>query len=127
MIKIAHCYRHQFHDLKLQREVDLAYGIKDKKESKLFTRIFLVNSHFFKVFGLFKFSNIFSKFYMMFINSQCIFYLLSMLQLKHHKAMWCNGRKFHIKMLDDKMKTSDCGITVVFKVTNVSSRSDRHP
>ena len=50
-----------------------------------------------------------------------------MLQLKHHKAMWCNGHKFHIRRLDDKMKTSDCGITVpVFKVTNVSSRSDRH-
>ena len=30
-------------------------------------------------------------------------------------------------MLDDKMKTLDCGITAVFKVTNVSSRSDRHP
>jgi hypothetical protein len=40
--------------------------------------------------------------------------------------MWCNGRKFRIKMLDDKMKTSDCGITVVFKVTNISSRSDRN-
>jgi hypothetical protein len=41
--------------------------------------------------------------------------------------MWCNGRKFRIKMLDDKMKTSDCGITTVFKVTNISSRSDRNP
>jgi hypothetical protein len=41
--------------------------------------------------------------------------------------MWCNGRKFCIKMLDDKMKTSDCGITKVFKVTNISSRSDRNP
>jgi len=61
------------------------------------------------------------------INSQFIFYLLSMLQLKHHKAMWCNGHKFCIKMLDDKMKTSDCGITAVFKVTNISSRSDRNP
>jgi hypothetical protein len=61
------------------------------------------------------------------INSQFIFYLFSMLQLKHHKAMWCNGRKFRIKMLDDKMKTSDCGITAVFKVTNISSRSDRNP
>jgi hypothetical protein len=61
------------------------------------------------------------------INLQFIFYLLSMLQLKHHKAMWCNGHKFRIKMLDDKMKTSDCGITAVFKVTNISSRSDRNP
>ena len=49
------------------------------------------------------------------------------LQLKHHKAMWCNGRKFRIKKLDEKRKTSDCGITAVFEVTNVSSRSDRHP
>ena len=64
---------------------------------------------------------------MVFINSQCIFYLLSMLQLKHHKVMWCKGHKFRIKMLDDKMKTLDCGITVVFKVTNISYRSDRHP
>jgi hypothetical protein len=60
------------------------------------------------------------------INFQFIFYLLSMLQLKHHKAMWCNGRKFCIKMLDDKMKTSDCGITAAFKVTNIYSRSDRN-
>jgi hypothetical protein len=49
------------------------------------------------------------------------------MQLKHHKAMWCNGHKFHIKKLDDKKKTFDCGITTVFQVTNVSSRSDRHP
>jgi hypothetical protein len=49
-----------------------------------------------------------------------------MLQLKHHKAMWCNGRKFHIKMLDDKMQTSDCGIIVVFKVTNIFFRSDKN-
>jgi hypothetical protein len=49
------------------------------------------------------------------------------LQLKHHKAMWCNGRKFRIKQLDETRKTSDSGITVVFQVTNVSSMSDRHP
>jgi hypothetical protein len=41
--------------------------------------------------------------------------------------MWCNGRKFRIKKLDEKMKTYDSGITAVFQVTNVSSRSDRHP
>jgi hypothetical protein len=41
--------------------------------------------------------------------------------------MWCNGHKFHIKQLDETRKTSDSGITVVFQVTNVSSRSDRHP
>ena len=91
MIKTTHRHWHQFPILTSQREVDLAYGLKDKKASKLFTCVFLVISHFFNVFGLFNFSNIFSKFYMTFINSQCIFYFLSMLQLKHHKAMWCNG------------------------------------
>ena len=55
MIKTAHRHRHQFPDLTSQREVDLAYGLKDKKASKLFTCIFLVTSHFFNVFGLFKF------------------------------------------------------------------------
>ena len=50
-----------------------------------------------------------------------------MMQLIHHKAMWSNGCKFCIKKLDDKKKTFDCGITVVFQVTNVSSRSDKHP
>jgi len=47
--------------------------------------------------------------------------------LKHYKAMWCNGHKFHIKKLDEKMKNSDSGITLVFQVTNVSSRSYKHP
>jgi hypothetical protein len=64
---------------------------------------------------------------MRFINWQCIFYLLSMFQLKHHKAMWCNGCKFRIKMFDDNMKTSNCGIIAVFKFTNISSRSKRNP
>ena len=50
-----------------------------------------------------------------------------MMQLIHHNAMWCNGRKLCIKKLDDKRKTFDCGITAVFQVTNVSSRSDKHP
>ena len=66
MIKTAHHIRQQFPELTSQREVDLAYGLKDKKASKLFTHIFLVTSHFFNVFGLFKFSNIFSKSYMKF-------------------------------------------------------------
>ena len=50
-----------------------------------------------------------------------------MMQLIHHNAMWCNGHKFCIKKLDDKRKKFDCGITVVFQVTNVASRSDRNP
>jgi hypothetical protein len=41
--------------------------------------------------------------------------------------MWCNGRKFCIKQLDETRKTSDSGITTLFWVTNVSSRSDKHP
>ena len=49
------------------------------------------------------------------------------MQLIHHNAIWCNCHKFHIKKLDDKRKTFGCGITVVFQVTNVSSRSGRHP
>jgi hypothetical protein len=43
------------------------------------------------------------------------------------KTMWCNGRKFHIKQLDETRKIFDSGIVAVFQVTNVSSRSDRHP
>ena len=50
-----------------------------------------------------------------------------MMQLVLHKAMCCNGRKFCIKTLDDKKKTSEYGITIVFQVTNVSSRSDKNP
>jgi hypothetical protein len=56
-----------------------------------------------------------------------MFYVSDILQLKHHKAVWCNGRQFHIKKLDKKRKTSDFGITAVFQVTNVSYRSDRRP
>jgi hypothetical protein len=41
--------------------------------------------------------------------------------------MWCNGHKFHIKQLDEIRKIYDSGITAVFQVTNVSSRSDSHP
>jgi hypothetical protein len=41
--------------------------------------------------------------------------------------MWCNGRKFCIKQLDETRKTSDNGIAAIFQVTNVSSRSDRRP
>ena len=63
----------------------------------------------------------------MFINLQCILNMSSILKLKHHKGMSCNGHKFHIKRLDDKKKTFDCGITIVFQVTHVSYRSDKHP
>jgi hypothetical protein len=53
--------------------------------------------------------------------------LSGILQLKHHKDMWYNGRKFHVKRVDDTKKTTDSRITAVFQVTNVSSRSDKHP
>ena len=61
------------------------------------------------------------------INSGCNIYMYVLLQVKHHKAMWYNGHKFHIKKLDEMKKNSDCGITAVFEVTNVSYRNDRHP
>jgi hypothetical protein len=54
MIKTTHLHRDQFPD-RTSREVDLAFGLKDKHESKLFTHIFLVISQFFNVFGLFNF------------------------------------------------------------------------
>ena len=41
--------------------------------------------------------------------------------------MMCNGYRYRIKKLDEKNKTSYCGISAAFGVTNVSSRSDRHP
>ena len=56
-----------------------------------------------------------------------MFYISDILQLKHHKAMWCNGHKFHIKQLDETRKNYDSGITAVFQVTNVSSSCDGHP
>ena len=42
--------------------------------------------------------------------------MFDILQVKHHKAMWCNGCKFQIKVLDDMKKTCDSGITAVFQV-----------
>ena len=63
----------------------------------------------------------------MFINWQAMFYMSHILQLKHYKAMWCNGHKFHIKKLDETRKPYDSGITTIFHVTNVSSSRDRHP
>ena len=53
MIKTMHRYRREFPDL-TQREIDLAFGLKDKRES-IFTHIFIVISHYINVFGLFIF------------------------------------------------------------------------
>ena len=61
------------------------------------------------------------------INLGFNIYVYGLLQVKHHNYMWYNGHKFHIKKLDKTKKSSDCGITTVFAVTNVSSRSERHP
>ena len=40
--------------------------------------------------------------------------------------MVCNGGRYLIKKLDETKKTSDSGISVVFEITNVSSRTERH-
>ena len=47
----THRYRHEFPDLN-QMEIDLVFGLKDKKES-IFTHIFIVISHYINLFGLF--------------------------------------------------------------------------
>ena len=52
--------------------------------------------------------------------------MFGILEVKHHKVMWFNGHKFRIKKFDETKKTVDSGITAVFEVTNVSSRSYRH-
>ena len=57
----------------------------------------------------------------------CNIFLYWLLQVKHHKAMVCNRGRYWIKKLDETKKTWDSEIFVVFEVTNVSSRSDRHP
>ena len=46
MIKTTHRHRHQCPDL-MQREIDLAFGLKVKKTIKLCTLTFLVISHYF--------------------------------------------------------------------------------
>ena len=56
----------------------------------------------------------------------CNIFMYCLLQVKHHKAMVCNGGRYWIKKLDETKKTSDSRISTVFEVTNVSSRTDRH-
>ena len=41
--------------------------------------------------------------------------------------MVCNGGRYRIKKLDETKKTSNSGVLAVFEVTNVSSRTERHP
>ena len=50
-----------------------------------------------------------------------------LLQVKHHKAMVWNRGRYRMKKLDETKKTLDSGVLAVFEVTNVSSRTDRHP
>ena len=114
LIKTMHRYREEYPGEHTQREIDLACGLKDKKESIFTLLIFLlfpiISMYFFHLFLLI---NLFTE--------------STMMRLIHHKAMWCNDCKFRIKKLDAKNKTSDCGMTTFFQVTNVSSRSEKHP
>ena len=41
--------------------------------------------------------------------------------------MVCNGGRYRIKKLDETKKTWYSGVLDIFEVTNVSSRTDRHP
>ena len=56
----------------------------------------------------------------------CNLFVYCLLQAKHHKAMVYNGGRYRIKKMDETKKTSDSGVSAVFEVTNVSSRTDRH-
>lgn len=49
------------------------------------------------------------------------------MEVKNHKSMWCKGRKYRTKQLDDKKKSYGSEITIVFQVTNISHRGDRNP
>ena len=41
--------------------------------------------------------------------------------------MYYHGYKFYTKKLDERKKTCDSGISVVFAVTDISSRTNIHP
>ena len=84
-----HHHREEYPDELTQRETNLSCGLKDKKVS-IFTLL------------------IFSLFPIISMYLFCLFILIylftksGMMQLIHHKAMWCNGHKSHIKKLDKK-------------------------
>ena len=61
------------------------------------------------------------------IEPLCNLFVYCLLQVKHYKAMVYNGCRYCIKKLDETKKTLDCGISAIFQVTNVSSRSAIHP
>ena len=101
MIKTMHRNWEEYPEL-MQREIDLACGLRDKKASILTLLVFFVVSHCIEIF-------------LSYMSSIYLFTDSGMMQLIHHNAMWCNGHKFRIKKLDDKRKTFDFGITAVFK------------
>ena len=43
---------------------------------------------------------------------------MSCMKVKLYKDMWCNGRKYHTKWLDDRKKACDNGKATIFHVTN---------
>ena len=57
----------------------------------------------------------------------CNLFVYFLLQVKHHKDMVCNGGRYWIKKLDETKKTSYSRVSSVFEVTNVSSRTEKHP
>ena len=60
LIKTMHCHLEEYPGELTQREIDLACGLKDKKESIFYTLIsFFIVSHYINVFLLFISSYIF--------------------------------------------------------------------
>ena len=59
IIKTVHCHREEYIEELTQREIDLACGLKDKKESIFTLLIFFVVSHCIKIFLSFMSSYIF--------------------------------------------------------------------
>ena len=42
-----------------------------------------------------------------------------LIEVKHHKAMVCNGGRYWIKKLDETKKTSDSGVSTIFELTDI--------
>ena len=103
MIKTVHHHQEEYVEELTQREIDLACNLKDKRKVYL-------SCSFFSLFQIVlkHFSRLCLLIY--------LFTESGMMQLIHHNATWCNGRKFRIKKLDDKKKKFDCGINPVFQV-----------
>ena len=78
MIKIVHHHREQYPEEITQREIDLACGLKDKKESIFILLIFLL-------------FHIVSKYFSCLCLLIYLFTESGMIQLIHHNAMWCRS------------------------------------